>query len=122
MAHDMFDETLSIAGNEITGLIQWKKEQVDLISAYVVQLDGAGTIIGAAYGVATKRPDRPNDFPIKNDELIVDGEPQPTWRLAMHMVPGLVLRAGQPAMGLAFYRQTGAQVAAWITSRIAIEA
>ena len=81
-----------------------------------------GKIIGAAYGVATKKPDRPNDFPIKNDGLIVNGEPQPTWKLTMRMVPGHVLQVGQPATGLAFYRLTGAQLAAWITSPIAIEA
>ena len=86
---DMFDETFKIAEPmKSTGKIQWKKEEVDFLSACIIQVDGAGKIIGAAYGVATKKPDRPNDFPIKNDGPIVNGEPQPTWKLTMRMVPG----------------------------------
>ena len=47
---DMFDKTFKIADMKSTGKIKWRKEQVNLLSAYIIQVDGAGKIIGAAYG------------------------------------------------------------------------
>ena len=49
----MFDETFKIAGMKATGKIKYEKDQVDFLSACIIQVDGAGKITGAAYGVAT---------------------------------------------------------------------
>lgn len=123
MPFDMFDKKFNTAATPMkaTGEIQWNKEQVDLLCAYIVQIGDTGKITGGAYGVATKKPDRPDAFPIKNDGLIVNGLPQPTWKLTMRMVPGQNLQVGKLATGLALYRRNNGTLAVWLTPDIEIE-
>ena len=101
-----------------TGKIRWRQDQVNFLSACIIQVNGAGKITGGAYGAATQ-----GAVKIDNDNRPVpENQKQPTWELAMRMMPGRKLQAGMPATGLAQYRRTGAQIAVWITSDITVEA
>jgi hypothetical protein len=114
---DMFDKTFKIADMKSKGKIKWRQEQVNFLSAHIIQVNGAGEITGGAYAVATKNPEHPDVFP-----PITNNVEQPTWELTMRMMPGRRLQVGMPATGLALYRRTGAQLAVWITAGITIEA
>ena len=109
---DMFDKKFKISGMKATGKIKYPQENVDVLSACIIQADGTGKITGAAYGVAT------------DDAIDITGPAaQKKFTLAMRfMDANHHLKAGVPATGLALYRRTpGANLEVWVTTDIRVD-
>jgi hypothetical protein len=117
MPFDMFDEKFKIAAPmKATGKISYGKDEVDFLCACIIQVDGTGNITGGAYGASTQAKINSTDDP-----------DQPTWELAMRMMPAgggpsRRLKVGKSATGLALYRRNGGQLGVWLTPDIEIKA
>ena len=112
MPVDMFDEMFVIQDMKATGKISYAGDEVDLLSASIIQMDSTGKIIGGAYGAST-------DVEI-DDTRDPD---QPTWELEMRMMPGgpgKRLKAAVPATGLALYRRRTGNLSLWVTEDIVV--
>ena len=122
MPFDMFDDTFELVDPlTATGTIGYDEDQVDLLAACIIQVDGAGNITGSVYGFETGAGLNMKPGPIKN------GKKTFKWELPVQMMPpedgeSRDLEIGVPATGLAFYRRRGAQVAMWATAGIEIKA
>jgi hypothetical protein len=117
---DMFGTPFELGSMTAHGTIQYDKDDLNLLSACLIQVDGVGKITGSAYGMATGADLKTTPGPL------VDGKKTFKWELPVQMMPdengkSRDLKVGK-ATGIAFYRRPGGQVSMWTTPNIKIKA
>jgi hypothetical protein len=108
---DQFRSPFDSATLEAKGTITWPNAQVDLLCAWIVQVDAEGRIRAVAYGAA------------EGNQIAIRDDPggKHTWNLTLRRMPRTPkFDTAQRATGLAFYKRKGGYLEAWVTRGIRV--